>query len=998
MAGFDGGQPAGRGMLLQGLGDEQGKANGTGALRYGIAVLVSLAVVWGRQRLDAILGQHVLYVVFFPVIAAIAAYAGLWPGLLSLALLSAAAAWFWLPPAGSLRVERPEDALELLVFIGLSLVTIALLALQRRALVRSRALSRDLGRREERLRVMAETAPVMIWMAGPDRGFEYLSAPGYAFTGRSADADPGETWSAALHPDDRGRWQAVYDSAFEQAQPFLLEHRLRRADGVYRWVLTQGQPRSDGSGVLAGYIGGSLDVTDTREGEMQRVAHLERQLADRLRDEEVQAEERRRFEALLAEAQRVGHVGSWEWRIGEDRVWWSDEMYRIYGLDAASFRPSFDGFLERVPEADRDTVRQTIQRLLQEKGAFSFEHRILRPDGTERTLFSQGRVVLDGAEQPLSVRGTAQDVTERKRGETERGELQRQQAARLQSEESERRYRILADASDILSSSLDYESTLERVAHLLVPALADWCVIDVLDHHGQLVDVATDHVDPTKRERLRELRRRSVFDPARPSELVAVMKSGESRLVSDVGEDFLFSSAAGPDRAELRQFVPRSYMAVPLLARGRSLGVIGLASETHRYSGSDLKLAEELARRAALAVDNARLYREAQEASRLKDEFLATLSHELRTPLNAIVGWTHLLRTGLNEAEAARALEVIHRNAMAQNQLIGDVLDVSKIITGRLTLNLQSVDPAEVLETAAQTVKPSADAKQIRLQVLLDRAAGPVTGDAARLQQVVWNLLSNAIKFTPKGGRVQLRLMRVNSHVEIAVEDTGIGIRPDFLPYIFERFRQADSSTTRSYGGLGLGLALVRYLVELHGGTVTAQSRGESQGTTFVVKLPLIVVQHPGATEERVHPAAARHDGLESAQRLDGVKVLVVDDEPDARDLIATVLAQLGADVKAVPSSAEAMHAIEAKHPDVILSDLEMPDGDGYAFIRALRGLPPERGGAVPAVALTAYARAEDRVRALKAGFQMHVPKPVQASELAAVIESLVHRGPAASE
>ena len=385
---------------------------------------------------------------------------------------------------------------------------------------------------------------------------------------------------------------------------------------------------------------------------------------------------------------------------------------------------------------------------------------------------------------------------------------------------------------------------------------------------------------------------------------------------------------------------------------------------------------------------------ELREANRLKDEFLATVSHELRTPLTAILGWAHLLRAGqLNERSATGAIETIERNARAQSQLIDDLLDVSRIITGKLRLDVRQIDPASFIESAIEALRPAAEAKDVRIQKVMDTGVVSVAGDPARLQQVVWNLLSNAIKFTPKGGRVQVRLERINSHIEIAVSDTGGGIEPEFLPHVFERFRQADQKTTRQHGGLGLGLAIVRHLVELHGGTVGADSPGKGQGATFVVNLPIVAFYQKDNLAERVHPAARETlPSYDCPERLDGLKVLVVDDEVDTREVFRVGIAQCGAHVVSAGSAQEALEAIEKERPDVLISDIGMPGEDGYELIRKVRALPPGRGGKIPAIALTAYARTEDRLRALRAGYQMHVSKPVELAELVAVMASLIQR------
>ncbi|BAZ48376.1 multi-sensor hybrid histidine kinase [Nostoc sp. NIES-4103] len=382
----------------------------------------------------------------------------------------------------------------------------------------------------------------------------------------------------------------------------------------------------------------------------------------------------------------------------------------------------------------------------------------------------------------------------------------------------------------------------------------------------------------------------------------------------------------------------------------------------------------------------------AEAANRMKDEFLATLSHELRTPLNAMLGWTQLLRSRtFDQATTTKALETIDRNSRSLAQLIEDVLDVSRIIRGTLRLNTQPLELIPIVEAAIETVRPAADAREIRIDSRFDPTVGVVMGDANRLQQIVWNLLSNAVKFTSKGGIVTVQLQRIDSRVQIRVSDTGEGIAPEFLPYVFERFRQADSSTTRSHGGLGLGLAIVRHLVELHGGTVLAESPGIGQGATFIVNLPMKALAFNINKPQQLSPS---NDGknVNSLPTLNGLRVLVVDDESDTRQLLTTALGQFGAQVMAVTSAFEALVALEQFHPDVLVSDIGMPEEDGYALIRKLRALSQEQGGRIPAVALTAYARAEDRTQALLAGFQLHVPKPVDPTELAAVVANLAGR------
>ena len=388
---------------------------------------------------------------------------------------------------------------------------------------------------------------------------------------------------------------------------------------------------------------------------------------------------------------------------------------------------------------------------------------------------------------------------------------------------------------------------------------------------------------------------------------------------------------------------------------------------------------------------------EAERASRTKDEFLATLSHELRTPLNAVLGWTQVMRKLQNlPPEAINALAVIERNARAQAQIIADLLDMSSIISGKVRLDVQRLDLASVVNSTIETVRPAAQAKSIRLNVVLDPMAGPVRGDPNRLQQVLWNLLTNSVKFTPKDGRVTVTLARVNSHLEVEVADTGAGIDPAFLPHVFDRFRQADASTTRQHGGLGLGLSIVKQLVEMHGGSISAKSPGQGQGATFRLSLPLSPTSEDSleSANKREHPArSSAAPALDRIPEIDlkGLKVLVVDDEPDARSLIQRVLEDCGAAVTTAASATEAIRILKDGTLEVIVSDIGMPGEDGYALIRRVRALGDSNAN-VPAIALTAYARIEDRVKAIHAGFQLHLSKPVEPVELIAMVESLARR------
>jgi PAS domain S-box-containing protein len=439
----------------------------------------------------------------------------------------------------------------------------------------------------------------------------------------------------------------------------------------------------------------------------------------------------------------------------------------------------------------------------------------------------------------------------------------------------------------------------------------------------------------------------------------------------------------------------RSYLAVPVTGvSGAVLGGLFFGhSRTGVFTEQHERFAVGIAAWAAVALENSRLYFEAHNANRLKDEFLAVLSHELRTPLNAIVGYARLLRGGILSGEkASRGLETLERNATALTQIVEDVLDVSRIVAGKIRLDVQPVELPLIVDNAIATVQPAADAKRLRVHAIIDPNVGPVSGDPDRLLQVIWNLLTNAVKFTPKGGRIQVRLERVNSHVEIVVSDTGAGIHADFLPHVFERFRQAEAGTTRKTGGLGLGLAIVRHIVEMHGGSAHVASAGEGQGSTFTVRLPLMIVQPERLEVRREHPRTERREPLARLADLSGIRVLAIDDEEDALTLLRTVLEMAGAEVETLGSPARALEYLDEARPDVLVIDLGMPEMDGFELITRIRASIDPRIRNLPAAALTAFARSEDRTKALEKGFEMHLAKPVDPGELVASVATLYRR------
>lgn len=670
-------------------------------------------------------------------------------------------------------------------------------------------------------------------------------------------------------------------------------------------------------------------------------------------------------------------------------------------------------------KADWAMAERVLKR---EIAGYSLEKRYLRKDGSVTWVNLTSSAVWDETtQQPKYAVGIIEDISDRKQVEAMQ--------------------QILVEASTLLASSLDYEVTLAKLARLTVPVLADWCVVDVVQENWTLHQLAIASDNPTHQALLREMRRRYPPSSAKSPPLMQELQQGRSIFYSQLPASLLVNMAEDAEHLQmLQQLNTQSLMVIPLLGRGQVFGVLSLArTEPNKpYQLSDLALAEDIARRAATAIDNARLYQEAEQANRIKDEFLAILSHELRTPLNPILGWAKLLRTRSYDAETtARALEIIERNAKLQVQLVEDLLDVSRILRGKLNLNASTVDLVNVIHAAMETVRLSAEAKSIDFQFSIlhpdhsrqnlldsrentsipihDKTASLVAscsvsssspyqvyGDSGRLQQVVWNLLSNAVKFTSNQGQVRVELSIVEAidrflptdasgsptlpMAQIKVIDTGKGISPDFLPYVFDYFRQADGTTTRKFGGLGLGLAIVRHLVELHGGSVAAESQGENQGSVFTVRLPLIPQSQQGQGED----GRSLSPRINSQSLLKATHLLIVEDEADTRELLAFLLRQQGAEVTAVASASQALEVFPHIRPHLLVCDIGMPEMDGYMLMRQIRAMPAEQGGNTPAIALTAYVAEYDQRQAKAVGFQRHLAKPVEPDQLVTTIVELI--------
>ncbi|HYK01679.1 MAG TPA: GAF domain-containing protein [Thermoanaerobaculia bacterium] len=618
------------------------------------------------------------------------------------------------------------------------------------------------------------------------------------------------------------------------------------------------------------------------------------------------------------------------------------------------------GWADVLHPQDRDRIAGAWRDALEARRPMQEQFRVLARDGAYRWIATTSAPVFAEDGSVIEWVGTLADVHDRKTADDN--------------------LRFLAQVSDLLASSLDYETTLRTVAKLAVPAIADWCAVDIADEQGGHHRLAVAHVDPAKVELALDLQTR--FPPAAENDSVArVIRTGKSEWLPHIPPEMIDSAPLAPEhRAILHSLGLQSFMLVPLRMHDRNLGALtfALSDSRRRFNEADLAFAEELGRRAAVAIENARLYGAAQAANRAKDDFLATLSHELRTPMTAVLGWSRMLKMGLDASETGEAIDAIERSASVQMQLIEDILDMSRIMAGKMRIEAVPVDLCAITQSALGAVHPAADAKEIEIFTSFPREGATVLGDEGRLQQIVWNLLTNAIKFTHRHGQVSVRVTANDETVTLSVRDSGEGIDPAFLPHVFERFRQQDSSTTRAHGGIGLGLAIVRHLVELHGGRITAESEGTGHGSTFTIELPAIRTRRSGT------PAAPR--ATEEMPSLAGISLLVIDDEAMTRDVIAAILRRAGAHVVTADSVRAAHEALAEFTPNVILCDIAMPIDDGYAFLREYR----HRGGTSPVIALTAFGRPEDRDKALSSGFNAFLKKPVEPVVLAETVLEMV--------
>ncbi len=711
--------------------------------------------------------------------------------------------------------------------------------------------------------------------------------------------------------------------------------------------------------------------------------------------------DRARAEKILREAHErlslafsAGEFGHWSWDAATDLVTLGERAADIFSLPHSP-PVTWAEMRQMLHVEDRVAGRMAVDSALASREIYRIEYRFDLPDGGQRWVSVQGRGLYSEDGTPKGMIGTVQDVTQRRVAH----EVQREEASMLE---------LLNQTGAALAAELDLQSLLQRVtdaATTLIAARFGAFFYNGADEQGDALLLYTLSGAPKEAfDKFGHPRPTGIFGPT--------FNGGPPIRSDDITQDPRYGLFAPHHGMPPGHLPVRSYLAVSVISRtGSPIGGLFFGHpEPGMFNARSERLVMGIAGQAAIAVDNARLYAEAQRAgderevlleneriarqdaehaSRMKDEFLATLSHELRTPLSAILGWSQILQSGPVSPEIlARGIDTIGRNAKAQAKLIEDLLDMSRIVSGKVRLDIQPTDLGAVVASTVDTIRPSADARNIRLRTIIDPVAGMVAGDQNRLQQVVWNLLSNAVKFTPPGGTIDVQVTRADSNVEVKVADSGIGIDRKFLPHVFDRFRQGDSSISRAHGGLGLGLSIVRQLVELHGGTVDVDSRGEQCGATFVVRLPLAptraLMSDPGSSSIPIV--------LDEHANLKGVRVLVVDDEADTRELLRTLLQRFDAGVATANNATEALSLVSSTRPDIIISDVGMPGTDGYEFMRQVRALPEGKGGKTPAIALTAFASSHDRTLAMMAGYQVHVAKPFEAHELIATLLGMSRR------
>ena len=821
-------------------------------------------------------------------------------------------------------------------------------------------------------RTFIEATNAIVWTTDAS-GRPNADSPSWRLLTGQTESDWRATGFDAVHPDDRGALERLWTNARSERSPFRAEFRVRRRDGAYQWVETSAVPLFDRDGNVREWFGVTLDISVRKAAEAEREAAFERERTSRLEAEHVQAELATTLSSIgdaviVTDAQ--GNVTFLN-AVAEKLTRWS--------VQAARGRPLPEVF-PIVNEETRRPVLNPVEKVLREGVIVGLaNHTVLvRRDGSDVPIDDSAAPIRDSQGNLFGVVMVFRDVSAKKREGTRRDFLLR--------------------AGEALMSSPDYHDSLATIAHLAVPRLADWCAVQILEPgETKPREIAVAHVDPAKVNAAREMLRKFPTNPRAQLGASHAIRSGRAELHRHIDDGFLELIAVSDEHRQLlNRLELRSAMVIPLRGRERVFGAMTFVfAESHReYSDDDLVFAEELARRAGVVIERRKLEEEraqllerervareqAEVANRAKDEFLATVSHELRNPLSTILGWAKMMAASADLPERLHEpVKTIERNARAQQRLIDDMLDVSRIISGKLRLQIATVDVAQTIADGVEAQRRAADAKGVRITTHVAPGIG-AEADAVRLQQIVTNLVANAVKFTPRGGAVEVTAACDGTTLEIRVSDNGEGIDPRRLTAIFEPFRQEDASTTRRHGGLGLGLAIVRELAVAHGGSVRAESPGKGKGATFIVELPAQCATEVSPST----PPPAR-----AMPRLDGTCVLVVDDDEDAVALLSQLLANVGASTETATSAEQALEKVRRIRPDVIVSDIGMPNMDGYDLMRRVRALPASEGGRTPAIAVTAYARPDDAERAFAAGFQRHVPKPIDPAEMVFALANL---------
>jgi PAS domain S-box-containing protein len=980
-------------------------------LRYGFAFLLIVLAILIRIPLSWVLGNGVPFILFFPVVTLSAWYGGLGPGVLATALSALAATFLYAEPFAVSAINNFPYVVRLLLFIGGGTLISWICGVLRTANKRANELIKLYEKTaiaDSKLAAIVESSDDVIigkslegiitsWNRGAEKIYGYTAAE---VIGRHI---------SILAPPERYQEMEEILEKIRRGERVNHSNTVRvRKDGRRVDIALTVSPIKNTDGQIIGASTIARDIT-----EQKRREQAERFLVEASTTLGSSLD----YETTLATAAQlaVPHFADWcsvdmanedgtvsrlaVAHVDPEKIAWAHEIQQRYPPNPAEphgvhnvLRTGESEFYPDIPEellvqGARDAEHLELMRQIGFRSAM-----VVPLKARGRTL---GVITFVNAESDrhhtTEDLALAEDLANRAALAVDNAYLYRiEQQTRLAAERTSDRLMRLQEVTTVLSQSLTSQQVANAVIEQGMKSLNAYAgTVVMLNESGTEFEIVETLGFP---QEVVEKWRRFPVNAAVP--IADAVREKTPIIIGNIAEWLdryptfgLLSSMTGS----------KALVAFPLIVKGRTIGALGLSFlEAHEFSDEDSAFMLALAQQCAQALERSRLYEterrlrtEAEEANRIKDEFLATVSHELRTPLTAIVGWSSMLRISkFDEKTTAHAIETIERNAKAQTEIIEDLLDVSRIITGKLRLQPGLVQLDSVIESALDAIRPTAETRGIEIKSNIDPGASVVWGDPARLQQVMWNLLTNAVKFNAKGGSVEVRLQRVNSHVQIVVSDTGQGISQEFLPFVFERFRQADGTITRAHGGLGLGLAIVRHLVELHGGTIYAESGGVGRGAAFTVDIPVRAVQDVERRPEQLS-ISIEEAAIERSPRLENVRVLIVDDEADARSVLTAIIEQCGAEVMAVAATAEALAALDSFKPDVLMSDIGIPGEDGYSLIRKVRALSPEQGGKIPAVALTAYAREEDRMRALLAGYQSHVAKPVNPAELIAVLTGL---------